>query len=298
MKSYILPLFVISGLTFMACTRESDEGPGPVPQLIEFSAKPGIPGAYGIYIGKGTFAVNIPDSGDYYLYFVVSSEPHDMLFNLKSSALLEFTHDTLLAIGDASVKKLDLPAAYKHNQKGYLISESVFLYYRLDAEIPWDSVNVISETPEISLVADGEEVPGDSVVVLDSSVVYPQPIPCNEAYTLDNSYNVFACSFSPAFYASTGGSKWIRMSIGFDQENGEAVARATRPDIYLPVTMDGNPLTMVDSTTVEYNGPAGFWEVNAYYCTGFLTAGVHTIVGESYNQGVYIDRAVCTLIAQ
>jgi len=44
-----------------------------------------------------------------------------------------------------------------------------------------------------------------------------------------------------------------------------------------------------------YNQPAGFWEVNAYYCTGILTAGEYIIVGESYNKGGFIDRATCVL---
>lgn len=281
-----------------ACGRDDNDDIIKNTQQFEIVPKAGIPGAYGIYIGEGTFAVNIPDSGDFYLAFDVSSENHELLFNVKSSTLLELKHDTLLFLNDASLKKIDLPASFTENQKGYKISESVFLYYQLDAVIPWDSVNVIHESPEITLVADGVEVAGDSVVVLDSSEVYPAPIPCNEAYTLDNSYNVFACSFSDAFYASTGGSKWIRMSIGFDQDNGEAEARAARPDITLTATFDGTPMVMADSTVVEYNAPAGYWEVNAYYCTGFLTAGTHTIVGESYNKGIFVDQAVCTLVAQ
>jgi hypothetical protein len=267
-------------------------------QQFAIVAKSGIPGAYGIYIGKDAFAINIPDSGDFFLAFSVSSENHELLFNVKNSALLELMHDTLLSLNDASLKKIDLPSSFTQNQKGYKISESVFLYYQLDAVIPWDSVNVISESPEITLVTDGVEVAGDSVVVLDSSDVYPAPIPCNEPHTLESSYNVFACSFSDAFYATTGGSKWIRMSIGFETANGEGDARATRPDITLPTTFDGNSMVMADSTVVEYNAPAGFWEVNAYYCTGFLTAGTHTIVGESYNQGIFVDQAVCTLIVQ
>ncbi len=171
----------------------------------------------------------------------------------------------------------------------------MILYYGIGEIIPWDNISQEPGSLILILIEDGKVIPSNDVIILEEGEIYPEEQICIGEHTLENSYNVFACQISQGFEVVAGGWYWIRMSIGFETENGEADARSEKPDIYLPVTMNDTPLTMADSTVVEYNQPAGFWEVNAYYCTGKLTAGEYIIIGESYNKGEFVDQAICKL---
>jgi hypothetical protein len=110
--------------------------------------------------------------------------------------------------------------------------------------------------------------------------------------------NVFAQSFqgTPTVIRS-GGSYWIRMSMGFEN-GGEAEARADQPNVSLSVTVNDVDLPMTGGTRVEYNKGAGFWEVNSYHCTGVLAPGQYTIVGTSYKNSQYADKATFELVAK
>ena len=121
---------------------------------------------------------------------------------------------------------------------------------------------------------------------------------CTGSHTIENSINVFACQFAGGYIVNSEGWYWIRMSIGFESDNGEAEARADQPNISLAVTMNGTTLPMDGDTVVEYNDGAGFWEINSYHCTGTLAPGTYTIIGTSYRSGEYVGSATCVLTAQ
>lgn len=118
---------------------------------------------------------------------------------------------------------------------------------------------------------------------------------CEGVRNLDN-INVFACQFQGGVTVIPGSAYWIRMSIGYEVENGQAAAIADKPNISLPVTMNDVPLAIDGDTVVEYNDGTEFWEINSYYCTGILSPGVYTIVGTQYrNNDDYIGSATCAL---
>lgn len=94
---------------------------------------------------------------------------------------------------------------------------------------------------------------------------------------------------------SSGKSYWIRMSIGFEGNNGEAEAIANKNNTTFSVTLNGNELKLSGDTKIEYYN---FWEIKGYYCTGILAKGSHKIVGTSYLGGNYVDSASLTLIAK
>ncbi len=113
-----------------------------------------------------------------------------------------------------------------------------------------------------------------------------------------HTFNVYARSAADGpTVVNSGGSYWIRMSIGYGAE-GEAEARAEQPDISLSVTMNGIELPMAGPTQVEYNDGAGIWEINSYHCTGPLAPGIYSIVGTSYRGGEVVDSASFVLLAK
>lgn len=114
-----------------------------------------------------------------------------------------------------------------------------------------------------------------------------------------NSFNVFSYSFLPGstIKLASGGSYWIRMSIGFEGDNGYNEAVDDYENISLSVTLNGNELELYESTRIEYNHLVNFWEINGYYYTGVLEKGTYEIVGTSYRGGNYVGSAKFFIIA-
>jgi hypothetical protein len=112
-------------------------------------------------------------------------------------------------------------------------------------------------------------------------------------------FNVFASSGREGVEeVNAGAGYWIRMSTGYESDNGEAEARADLPNIELRVSMDGVDVPMDGGTVVEQNSGANSWEINSYHYTGALAAGDHTVIGTSYKNSVYVDSASFILRAE
>ena len=292
---YVNSILIIAILfTIYSCSDNPTELIDIEPSVNMHAGK-GISDSFGVYIGNAEFVVNIPASGDYHLQYKTETDSFDLIFNVRDSALILIGLDSLDKVQSAALTEIIISNSSTEPLQGTQVSESVILYYVTGNIIPWNNIVQKPGSSILILIDEGNELPGDEVIILEEENIYPKEPICFGEHTLVNSYSAFECQISNGFNAVAGGGYWIRMSIGFDQENGEAEARAARPDISLPVTMNGVSLSMADTTVVEYNQPAGFWEVNAYYCTGILTAGEYIIVGESYNKGEYIDRATCIL---
>jgi hypothetical protein len=114
-----------------------------------------------------------------------------------------------------------------------------------------------------------------------------------------NSLNVFWGSSleDSTITVVSGESYWIRMSIGFEGDNGCDEAVADYENISLSVTLNGTDLELYESTRIEYNYLAGFWEINGYYHSGILEKGTYEIVGTSYYGGDCVDSATFFIIA-
>ena len=150
-------------------------------------------------------------------------------------------------------------------------------------------------TPDVAGEYKVQLVVNDGVEDSDAdSIMVVAEIPNN-----NNSFNVFSCSFLPnsTIELPSGGSYWIRMSIGFEVDNGYNEAVQDYENISLSVTLDGNELELYESTRIEYNRVAGFWEINGYYHTGVLEKGTYEIIGTSYRSGTYVGSAVFFVIA-
>ena len=108
---------------------------------------------------------------------------------------------------------------------------------------------------------------------------------CSQQYNIDNSINVFSCETDGGFSIKAGRSYWIRMSTGFEGENGEQEARDHLPNFEMTVTINDVSLPMDGTLIVEYNDGAGFWEINSYHCTGDLDVGEYELIGTGYSHG-------------
>ena len=117
---------------------------------------------------------------------------------------------------------------------------------------------------------------------------------------IDNSLNVFSCSFleESTVELTEGQSYWIRMSIGCEGDNGYDTAVNNYENISLTVTLNGQELQLHKDTKIEYNSGAGFWEINGYYNTGVLERGNYKIIGTSYDSGNYVDSATFFIITE
>jgi len=115
---------------------------------------------------------------------------------------------------------------------------------------------------------------------------------CSEVHT---SSNVIASVGSSEWVVSAGREYWVRMVWGFPSETE---AKNAQPYItFTSMTMNGSPLSMDGRPVVEYQPGNGWWEVNAYYCTGVLAPGKYTIVGSAYYSAAhssYVDHCVVT----
>jgi len=115
-----------------------------------------------------------------------------------------------------------------------------------------------------------------------------------------NSVNVFWGSSLPNSTVTlvSGESCWIRMSIGFEGDNGLDEAAADYENISFSVTVNGTALELYQGTRIEYNYGADFWEINGYYHSGILEEGTYELVGTSYWGGNYVDSATFLIIAE
>ena len=114
-----------------------------------------------------------------------------------------------------------------------------------------------------------------------------------------NSFNVFWCSFleDSTITLASGESYWIRMSIGFEGDNGYNEAGADYENISFSVTLNGTDLELYGSTRIEYNHGVGFWEINGYYHSGTLEKGTYEIVATTYRGGNYFGTVTFFIIA-
>ncbi len=288
----IIYLYLIITILF-SCSEDNSTEPINTEPSVSLYANQGISGEFGIFIGEEEFAVNIPATGDYHLQYTTANGTYDIVFHVQDSALIFIEPENADEVQTATVSKIDIPDSIKKQSKNFPVSDNVTLYFDSGDIIPWDNFLQDPGFSDIVLIDEGSEVSSAEVIVLEKEDVHPELQICIGEHTLTNSYNVFACQISEGFKVDSTGWYWIRMSIGFEIGDGEAEARAARPQISLTVTLNGVSLSMDDTTIVEYNQPAGFWEVNAYYCTGTLEKGKYKIVGKSYNKTEYVDSAVC-----
>ena len=120
-----------------------------------------------------------------------------------------------------------------------------------------------------------------------------------ETPDIQNSMNVFWCSFleDSTITLASGESYWIRMSIGFEGDNGYNEAGADYENISFSVTLNGTDLELYGSTRIEYNHGVGFWEINGYYHSGTLEKGTYEIVATTYRGGNYFGTVTFFIIA-
>lgn len=288
LKNSILYLFCI--FFIVACVKEAPTEPVNAVELENIDSKQGVSDNYGVYKSDTGFAVNVPTTGDYHLHYTTNEGIFDLIFHIIDSALIIIRLDEGTEIHDATLAKIviDNPPS-----QPILVNEDLILYYATGDNIPWESFSSELGSTPLTLIENGNTISSSVVIILEAEDLNPGIEMCTGEHTLTNSYNVFACEISEGFTVDSGGWYWIRMSIGFETPNGEAEAREAKPTISLPVWMDGISLSMVDTTIVEYNEPAGFWEVNAYYCTEELTTGEYVILGKSYWNSEFVDSSVC-----
>lgn len=120
-------------------------------------------------------------------------------------------------------------------------------------------------------------------------------VTCAQNPEVKNSLNIYACNLGNGYTLAEGNSYWIRSSMGFNGEDGEARAKEALSSYNAVVMLNDDTLPMDKSPLVEYNSKAGFWEVNSYHCTGTLGLGVYELKGTTSLNGSFSDEVKCKL---
>lgn len=124
---------------------------------------------------------------------------------------------------------------------------------------------------------------GVVAIVASSDYEYHPWAECSQVPTTSNTMSPWGCEGHEVFTVRAGRAYWIRMSL---TANTEEAARSLQPYISLSVTLDGVTLPMDGNINVEYNPITGVWEIVAYFCTGPLAPGDHTIIGSWYDSSI------------